>query len=107
MSLPSFVTGPNEVRAYLTRILVSKHDATPDIAQQIANKWGLGRPGDLRLASERYFDRVFGSEIGTFIFRTVQEDIQAEWYASVPGMLTYCTSNLFLLICIGIGSSSS
>ncbi|KAL5358452.1 hypothetical protein BJX96DRAFT_146628 [Aspergillus floccosus] len=91
MPLPPLAAGPNEVRAYITRILVSKHDAAPELAQQIASQWTLGRPGDLRRAGVKYFDQVFGSDIGTFLFRTVQEDIRAEWDKSLPGMVLFWT----------------
>ncbi|GES64371.1 hypothetical protein ATEIFO6365_0008044100 [Aspergillus terreus] len=91
MALPPLTAGPNEVRVYITRILVCKHDAAPELAQQIARQWTLGRPGDLRRAGMKYFDQVFGSEVGTFLFRTVQEDIRAEWDQSLLGIVIFWT----------------
>lgn len=94
MFLPPGSAGPNEVRAYITQILISKHDAALDVAQQIANQWQFGRPNDLRRAGMKLFNQVFGTEVGTSLFRTVQEDIEAEWRGSTAGLVNYCMLKL-------------
>ena len=41
--------------------------------------------------------QVFGSEAGKYLFRTVQEDIEAEWHGSLMGVLVYCMLNCLFL----------
>lgn len=89
MSLLPGSAGPSDVRAYITDILISKHDAALGVAQQIANQWQLGRPNDLRHAGVNIFREVCG-KVGTFLYRTVQEDMQAEWHASTAGFVNFC-----------------
>lgn len=96
--LPPPSAGPSQVREYISHILISKHDATPDLALQIANRWQLGRPIDLRLADLNYFNHVFGHEAGLFLFRTVREDAREEWYASPMGIVCYCMAATGLFI---------
>lgn len=90
MALPPSLAGPNAVRAYLTSILISKHDAAPERAQQIAGLWELGCPNDLRHASLERFKELFGKEVGTILFRTVQEEIRTEYWGSIAGILSNC-----------------
>lgn len=97
MSLPSTTAGPNRVREYIARTLHSKHEVPLSTAHEIANKWQLGRPNDLRQESVYYFMQVFGSEAGKYLFRTVQEDIEAEWHGSLMGVLVYCMLNCLFL----------
>ncbi|RJE18197.1 hypothetical protein PHISCL_09468 [Aspergillus sclerotialis] len=97
MSLPSTRAGPNQVREYLAHILHSKHDVPLSTAHKIANKWQLGRPNDLRQEGVDYFKQVFGTDAGRFLFRTVQEDIEAEWRESTIGVITYWT-NIFSIV---------
>ncbi|KAE8343259.1 hypothetical protein BDV24DRAFT_129449 [Aspergillus arachidicola] len=86
MTFPPASAGPNAVRDYISDILVAKHDTTADFAKEVANRWQLGRPNDLRHASTGTFERVFGKDIGHFLYRTVQEDIREQWYNSTAGV---------------------
>lgn len=72
---------PSEVRAYLTRLLIDEHDATPELAQETAERWKLGRGWDLRDMSEKRCRAILGDDVGPFLFRTVRKDIQDEWDA--------------------------
>ncbi|KJK63980.1 hypothetical protein P875_00064536 [Aspergillus parasiticus SU-1] len=85
MTFPPASAGPNAVRDYISDILVAKHDTTADFAKEVASRWQLGRPNDLRHASTGTFERVFGKDIGHFLYRTVQEDIREQWYNSTAG----------------------
>ncbi|OGM46218.1 hypothetical protein ABOM_004908 [Aspergillus bombycis] len=88
MAFPPASAGPNAVRAYISDILVAKHDVTADFANEVASRWQLGRPNDLRHASTRTFERVFGKDVGHFLYRSVQEDIREQWYSSTAGVFS-------------------
>ncbi|KNG89925.1 hypothetical protein ANOM_001715 [Aspergillus nomiae NRRL 13137] len=94
MAFPPASAGPNAVRAYLSDILVAKHDATADFANEVASRWQLGRPNDLRHASTGTFERVFGKDVGNFLYRSVQEDIREQRYSSTAGVF-----NSWVLVC--------
>lgn len=38
---------------------------------------------------------MFGSEVGKYLYRAVQEDMKAEFRDSRMGLITYCMSNPF------------
>ncbi|KAE8140218.1 hypothetical protein BDV38DRAFT_240226 [Aspergillus pseudotamarii] len=114
MAFPPASAGPNAVRAYISDILVSKHDATVDFAKEVASRWQLGRPNDLRHASAWTFEHVFGKDIGRFLYRTVQEDIREQWYSSTAGVLnswllvfSIVSSAFFLVRATRVNSSST
>jgi hypothetical protein len=64
MAFPPASAGPNAVRAYISDVLITKHDTTSDFAQEAASHSQLGRPNDLHHASAKYFRGVFGDDIG-------------------------------------------
>ncbi|KAE8381885.1 hypothetical protein BDV26DRAFT_56313 [Aspergillus bertholletiae] len=114
MAFPPASAGPNAVRTYISDILVSKHDASLNFANEVASRWQLGRPNDLRHAAPRTFDGIFGSDIGSFLYRTVQEDIREQWYSSTAGvvnswvlLLSIMSSALFLIRATRANSSST
>ena len=88
--LPASSAGPNEVRAYIAEVLMSKQDATPDVAEEIANLWRLGRGSELRDASVKAFKAIFGDYNGWFLFRIVHEDVVEDWQQSTIGVISYC-----------------
>lgn len=88
--LPAPSAGPNEVRAYIARVLMSKHDAASDFAEEISNLWRLGRGSELREAPVNYFKKVFGDETGWFLFRIVREDELEDWQRSTVGLVSFC-----------------
>ncbi|KAJ5201343.1 uncharacterized protein N7498_006006 [Penicillium cinerascens] len=87
--IPRRSAGPKQVRTYLIHTLVHKHDVTSEIAQATANLWKFGRSDDLRKSSKMDFVRVFGKEIGPFLYASVDEDKYAEWRASTSGIINY------------------
>ncbi|OJJ37978.1 hypothetical protein ASPWEDRAFT_171430 [Aspergillus wentii DTO 134E9] len=79
-TFPSSTATPNEVRTYLGLVLASKHDTNPDYANEIANKWVLGRGSHLHKATRDDFITTFGREVGGYLYSSVQEDISSSWY---------------------------
>jgi hypothetical protein len=77
---------PNAVRAYIRHILITKHDATPQFAEEIAEQWHLGRLRDLYDASAGSLIKRFGPDVGPHIFRSVREDIWVDWWNSYQGL---------------------
>ena len=98
MTLPSLADGPNQVREYLSHVLVANHDASSTLAANIASKWQLGRFSDLRETSGTDFENIFGSEVGKLLFKSVQEDLANEFYASPTGIFNYWTTVLSVLL---------
>lgn len=88
-TLPAPSAGPNEVRAYLVRVLMSQ-DISADVADEIANKWGLGRGSDLRDASIAFLQGIFGKSNGWMLYRIVQKDALEDWQQSTIGILAFC-----------------
>jgi hypothetical protein len=87
LSAPS--ASPNEVRAYLVRVLTSQ-DISADVADEIAKKWRLGRGSDLHDASIAFLQGIFGKSDGWMLYRIVQEDALKDWQQSTLGILTFC-----------------
>jgi hypothetical protein len=81
--------GPNQVREYLTQILIANHGAPSTLAANIANGWQLGRFSDLHETTRYDFENIFGSEVGKLFYRRVQEDLANEFYASPVGVFNY------------------
>lgn len=88
--LPPRSAGPNAVRAYLTQILISKHDTTSEFAHKTANLWHLGRGAELRDSPPKVFRKLFGDYTGWVIYRIVYEDKLQEWKGSVVGLISSC-----------------
>jgi hypothetical protein len=82
--LPLWGAGPNQVRAYLADLLIYKHDASSESAKSISDLWQLGQGRDLRQANMTNFIDIFGEPAGRYLYRTVTEDFQVEWRASLP-----------------------
>lgn len=94
-SIPPLSSGPTQVRAYIADILKTKHEASSELAEQIAGKWQFGRSIDLRESSLHYFRELFGADMGTFLFRSVQEDVMNEWKTSTAGIFSF---RMFLIV---------
>lgn len=101
MDTPSPKTGPNQVRAYLADLLVRRHDVNPESAQSTADRWQLGLGRDLRNANEVDFIRIFGKPVGPYLYRSVDDDLYAEWRVSISGIFNYwalriaCVATIF------------
>ncbi|KAE9381948.1 hypothetical protein N431DRAFT_458499 [Stipitochalara longipes BDJ] len=88
--LPAPSAGPSEVRACISRVLVaSQHDTSSDLADEIANKWRLGRGSELRDASVESFQGIFGNFNGWLLYRIVREDELQDWHQSLVGMISF------------------
>ncbi|KAJ5105765.1 hypothetical protein NUU61_003112 [Penicillium alfredii] len=87
---PPADAGPNQVREYLTQILILKHDIYKDEAKATANLWQIGRGVDLAKATEASFSRLFGEAVGPFLYTSVHEDVVADWRASTAGQINLC-----------------
>ena len=83
-------SGPNAVRSYITNILTTKYDTTPEFAEDVASNRKLGRVHNFLHASPATFDRVFGAETGAVLFETTREDMLADWWNSHQGILGSC-----------------
>lgn len=88
--LPARSDGPNEVRAYIARVLISELDTTSDYANKTSNLWGPGRGSELRDLSVRDFKATFGDYMGWVLFRIVHEDELEDWKRSTAGMISFC-----------------
>ena len=103
MQPPSPQARPREVRAYLANILIQKHDVNPEAAESMIDRWQLGRGRDLRQANSIDFVNLFGKQVGWYLYRSFQEDLNAEWRSSTSGIITYyalrisCVTPFFFL----------
>jgi hypothetical protein len=88
--LPAPSAGPNKVRAYIARVLISKHDTSSDLADEIASLWRLGRGSELRDASVQVFKGIFGDFNGWLLYRIVHEDELEDWQQSIVGIISFC-----------------
>ncbi|KAJ5813196.1 hypothetical protein N7447_010219 [Penicillium robsamsonii] len=82
ISLPTGLTTlppPNapaeQVRTYITQLLVNRYDVPVDVAETHASKWEIGRFSQLTPASRETLQRIFGDNVGLCIFSTLQEDL--------------------------------
>lgn len=94
---PLAEAGPKQVRTYLGNLLIYKHDVAPGPARSTAELWQLGRGYDLREANRTDFTHIFGEPDGRYLYRSVAEDLYAEWRASTAGILNY-----WMLAIVGI-----
>ena len=90
--LPARSAYSSDVRAYISRALVSKLGIAPDIADETAGLWKDGRGAELYDFPVRAFKSVFGEQTGWSLFRIVQEDKLQDWKQSTVGMLSFCKS---------------
>ena len=88
--LPARSAGPDEVRAYIVRVLMTQRDTTSDAANETASLWRLGRGSELRDASVQVFKSIFGNYTGWFLYRIVHEDELEDWQQSTVGMISFC-----------------
>ncbi|KAJ5357048.1 hypothetical protein N7517_011657 [Penicillium concentricum] len=65
----------DQVRTYITQLLVNKYDVPVDVAEKHASKWEIGRFSQLTPASRETLQRIFGDNVGLCIFSTLQEDL--------------------------------
>ncbi|PMD16012.1 hypothetical protein NA56DRAFT_608299 [Hyaloscypha hepaticicola] len=88
--LPAPSAGVKEVRAYLVQVPMSQ-DISADVADEIANKWRLGRGSELHDASRTFLQDIFGNYNGWMLYRIVEEDALEDWQQSPIGIVTFYT----------------
>ncbi|KAI9930793.1 hypothetical protein MW887_011551 [Aspergillus wentii] len=77
---------PSEVRAYLVQVLTNYHSFTEDYSQKLADCWPCGRGWDLYRLEAADYQKLWGKEIGFYLYESVQEDIRADWRQSPEGI---------------------
>lgn len=90
LKFPPKTATPNDVRKYVERTLITKHDTTQAFATEVAGRWGIGRGADFRNASLMRFNKTFGEEVGPYLHRTIREHEMDEWEATRFAGYYYC-----------------
>ena len=88
--LPATSAGPQEVRKYISQTLVSKHHTAPEFADNVAGQWQLGRGSDLQKRTSKHFEKIFGVDIGLYLFECVREDKDQDFQQSMTGIFVGC-----------------
>ncbi|KAJ6780644.1 hypothetical protein PWT90_01740 [Aphanocladium album] len=86
--LPGRGASVTEVREYIIKTLVEKHNTTLEYAQRTALKWHLGKGWVLRDLPTRRFSEIFGDDIGPHLasdvygarIRESHEEMDKPWY---------------------------
>lgn len=71
-TLPGTHATPDDIRDFLTYLLVHKRAFPQELARQIAERWTVGSGLELRQYSPSLFFELFGSELGWVLYREVQ-----------------------------------
>ncbi|KAH8655246.1 hypothetical protein BX600DRAFT_469380 [Xylariales sp. PMI_506] len=95
---------PTAVQAYLRDVLITKLDATPELAEETAAKLGLRSSCELFYGSVEKFTKIFGPDIGPSLFRSVSADAWTDWVNLYPGkfnlgVLGLCFSTAIWMLC--------
>lgn len=90
LKFPSRNATPNDIRKYVERTLITKHDTTQAFATEVAGRWGIGRGADFRTASLLRFNKTFGDDVGPYLYRTIRDHKMEEWEATPLAGCYYC-----------------
>lgn len=74
--LPSPSAPAEEVREYITQLLVTRYSTPVDIAEKHASKWEIGTFSQLRQASPRSLSDIFNSNVGLCLGNALQDDMR-------------------------------
>ncbi|KAJ6118688.1 hypothetical protein N7471_013308 [Penicillium samsonianum] len=74
-TFPSANAPADEVRTYITQLLVNKYNVSVDDAEKHASKWEIGQFSRLTPASQETIQRIFGDNVGLCIYSAIQEDL--------------------------------
>ncbi|KAL2822111.1 hypothetical protein BJX63DRAFT_378126 [Aspergillus granulosus] len=85
VQLPDRSASAAEVRSYITQILLSRYNADSEFAEETVQRWQLGRGAELHDASLNFFQQVFGDEVGFCLYRSVLDDRNEAYEASLRG----------------------
>lgn len=80
----------DEVRTYITQLLVKRYDTDVDFAEKYASKWEIGRFSQLSSASQETLRGIFGNNVGICIYDTLQEDISKTHDATPSVIISGC-----------------
>lgn len=69
VSPPGPTATSNEIRDFLTRLLILKRTLAPDHAHRIASKWTLGNGRELRSYPPAMYLDIFGREDGWVVYK--------------------------------------
>ncbi|KAI9371088.1 hypothetical protein BJX61DRAFT_512763 [Aspergillus egyptiacus] len=85
VEIPDRSASAAEVRSYITEILISRYNADRELAEETACSWQLARGAELHDASLKVFQDVFGAEVGFCLYRSVLDDRDVAFEASLVG----------------------
>lgn len=68
-SPPETTATPDEIRDFLTRLLISKRGLTSDHASRISSKWTIGNGKELRSYPPSMYLDIFGREDGWVVYK--------------------------------------
>lgn len=97
--IPGRSANAAHVRRFITDVLVSDYYTDPTFASETARAWRIGRGSELHDAKQKYFEDLFGAEIGFCLYRSVLEARDKTWQSSRIGVLITCRSRLITFIC--------
>ncbi|KAL2831283.1 hypothetical protein BJY01DRAFT_226735 [Aspergillus pseudoustus] len=100
-SLPANSAPATEVRSYITQTLVTRHKVDPDVAEEHAAKWDVGRGFELKQASLGHLQRVFGDNVGLSLYHVVRVDEAAEPRTRVE-VLSTAAADITGLLLVGV-----
>jgi hypothetical protein len=88
--LPAKTARSDTVRKYIAHVLLTRYDATPKFATEIAGLWKVGRGRELCEARREQLENIFGTDFGLCIFRSVRDDEDDDWTQSYTAVFSNC-----------------
>lgn len=95
-NLPLESASANQIQEFITQTLIIRLGCTPELAGEKGALWAVGHGADLRAASAGDFERIFGANVGLCLFRSVVDDKDEEWKASITENITRGTYDQYL-----------
>lgn len=93
--IPDRSANAAHVRRFITDVLVSDYYTDPNFASETARAWRIGRGSEFHDAKQKYFQDLFGVEIGFCLYRSVFEARDKQWQNSRTGLLINCKSSAY------------
>lgn len=94
LDIPDRSASAEDVRRFIADVLVSDYDTDRDFAVETARAWRIGHGAELHDARKKYFEGIFGVEVGFCLYRSVLEARDKQWQSSHIGILFKCKSRL-------------
>ena len=86
-TVPDLAAGADAVRTYVSQVLVTKYDASREVADEIAQSWKFGNGHGFFDASSDDLKGIFGPEVGYLVYRSKRQDWKTKWRASTAGRI--------------------